>query len=405
MVFEVINDRGVRLRPYEILKGKLLGQIDKLELDQRDYNGLWEYQVHALNSKSDKREPEIDTFFRYYLKAKYADTRDKGTRFDGDYHREMFSHEMSRLLKIDHDPQGVKSFLDNNFKYYTNLYLKILKATEVEKTDYPHVFLNRLNEMDNQFLLILSSCCQDDPQEAEKVTVVSTELDRLFSLLQLQNAYDSNDLATIVYRISSEIREQPVDKIRPIFDKYLIQQLSSQRSANVSEPFQYTFFRNTGINLNARFKRYFFARIEQFLSKETNMGMRHPVRDLVSKTGAKTGFHIEHILSHNADNLALFDNNEESFEQERNRLGGLLLLKGKDNISSGNEPYLQKLKTYAGTLYWNETLHTDTYQSKLDIQALKKRYGLELQSYKSFGPEELEARQKLLFSISQRIWA
>lgn len=28
MVFEVINDRGVRLNPYEILKGKLLGQID-----------------------------------------------------------------------------------------------------------------------------------------------------------------------------------------------------------------------------------------------------------------------------------------------------------------------------------------------------------------------------------------
>lgn len=29
MVFEVINDRGVRLMPYEILKGKLLGEIDK----------------------------------------------------------------------------------------------------------------------------------------------------------------------------------------------------------------------------------------------------------------------------------------------------------------------------------------------------------------------------------------
>ena len=41
MIFEVINDRGVRLKPYEILKGKLLGQIDKLELDKKDYNGLW----------------------------------------------------------------------------------------------------------------------------------------------------------------------------------------------------------------------------------------------------------------------------------------------------------------------------------------------------------------------------
>ncbi len=34
MVFEVINDRGVKLKPHEILKGKLLGQIDKLELEE-----------------------------------------------------------------------------------------------------------------------------------------------------------------------------------------------------------------------------------------------------------------------------------------------------------------------------------------------------------------------------------
>ncbi|MEZ5919421.1 MAG: DUF262 domain-containing protein, partial [Alphaproteobacteria bacterium] len=34
MVFEVINDRGVKLKPFEILKGKLLGQIDKTILDK-----------------------------------------------------------------------------------------------------------------------------------------------------------------------------------------------------------------------------------------------------------------------------------------------------------------------------------------------------------------------------------
>ncbi|MEX0966760.1 MAG: DUF262 domain-containing protein [Bacteroidia bacterium] len=45
MVFEVINDRGLRLKPYEILKGKLLGQIDKVELLNDDYNSLWETKV------------------------------------------------------------------------------------------------------------------------------------------------------------------------------------------------------------------------------------------------------------------------------------------------------------------------------------------------------------------------
>ena len=63
-----------------------------------------------------------------------------------------------------------------------------------------------------------------------------------------------------------------------------------------------------------------------------NLKMKHTFDDLISKTGSVNGFHIEHILADNADNLALFNNNEEDFYRERNRLGGLLLLKGKDNI-------------------------------------------------------------------------
>ena len=98
MVFEVINDRGVRLKPYEILKGKLLGQIDKVELDNGKFNEPWERQLQAVN---DFREDEIDGFFRYWLKAKFADSRKIGQRFDGDYHREMFKAEERHKLLFD----------------------------------------------------------------------------------------------------------------------------------------------------------------------------------------------------------------------------------------------------------------------------------------------------------------
>lgn len=49
MVFEVINDRGVRLKPYEILKGKLLGQINKEELEKLKLNELWDKQINSIN--------------------------------------------------------------------------------------------------------------------------------------------------------------------------------------------------------------------------------------------------------------------------------------------------------------------------------------------------------------------
>ena len=154
-----------------------------------------------------------------------------------------------------------------------------------------------------------------------------------------------------------------------------------------------------------RFKRYFFARVDFFLAENMNLNPKHPMADLVAKTGSKTGFHVEHILSWNAENEKLFDNDEERFEQERNRLGGILLLKGKDNISSNNEPYEEKLKSYANTLYWNETLREDSYKSKLDMNALRKRHDLDLKALNQFGPEEVEQRHKLLFELTRLLWA
>jgi hypothetical protein len=93
-----------------------------------------------------------------------------------------------------------------------------------------------------------------------------------------------------------------------------------------AEPLSYAAFKQTGINLNTRFKRYFFARIDEFLAENMNLNPKHPIADLVTKTGTKAGFHVEHILSWNEENKALFNGEEERFDQERNRLGGILLL-------------------------------------------------------------------------------
>lgn len=402
MVFEVINDRGVRLKPYEILKGKLLGQIDKIEMDKDDYNGKWEAQVTQVNQFSDD---EIDNFFRYFLKAKFSSTRKDGQRFDGDYHREMFKQDMLTQLNLEHDPTSVKAFLKNTFRYYSNLYSKVWTLATKLDADSPWVFFNRLNEMDGQFLLILSACKLDDVEEDEKILSVSRELDRLFTLLQLQNSYDSNDFAVKLFQISNEIREKSAGDIRPVFERFLLKTLSDRRAVPVDQPFNYSYFKNASIeHLNIRFIRYFFARVDSYLADGMKVGMKHSMADLVTKRGDVNGFHVEHILSRNDNNFALFNNDKEKFEQERNRLGGILLLKGKDNISSSNEAYAQKLKTYANTLYWNETLREDSYKTKLDFKAFKEQNDLDFHHVPNFGPDELEYRQKLLFDLSSLIW-
>lgn len=402
MVFEVINDRGIRLKPYEILKGKLLGQIDKVELDQKNYNGLWENRVKSINSL---KKDETDTFFRFYLKANYANTRKEGQRFDGDYHREIFSNDITNELKLKHNTSGVKDFLEKDFSYYSKLYEKIYRLTQELETGFEHVYYNNLNDLDGQFLLIMSACKLNDYQEEEKIIEVAYQTDRFFSLLQLQNSYDSNSFNDAIYKISSEIRGKELNKITEVFDKYLLEELSERRSAEATEPLHYGYFRNTGISLNKRFKRYFFGRVDKFLSENLNVGMVHEIGDLVKKTGHKTGFHIEHILSHNEENLKLFKEDEDLFEQERNRLGGILLLKGRDNISSNNESYSEKLKSYADTLLWNRTLREDAYKSKIDVRDFKEKYALNLEHMEKFGPEELEKRHRLLYELSRLIWS
>jgi len=238
--------------------------------------------------------------------------------------------------------------------------------------------------MNMQFLLILSACKLEDPKEEEKIYTISKNLDKMFCLLQLQRSYNSNTFSTDIYKLSAEIRNKSIEEIESVFNKYLLAHLSD--------------------DLEKRFKRYFFARIEKFIASNTKMEMKQTFYNLVQNTGTVNGFHIEHILSYNEENKALFDNNDELFERERNRLGGLLLLKGSDNISSNNETFKKKLASYANTLYWNETLRSDTYKSKLDFNKMINEYNLNFRPYEQFGANELEERHRLLFDMIKIIW-
>lgn len=401
MVFEVINDRGVNLKPYEILKGKLLGQVDKEELDTLNLNSLWDDAVDNLNEYG---EDEIDEFFIYFLRGKFANTIGESRKYDKNYHRMIFHGETNDHLKLLHNPKRVKEFLTKEFKYFTSLHQKILQYSTVYEEDFKYLFYNNLNEMDTQFMLILSSCKIDDPEEDVKIKTIAKEVDRMFCLLQMQRSWNSNDFSIAIFKISAEIRENPVECVRPAFEKHLKELLGEARGIEVEQTFTYPFFRDTGIELNKRFKRYFFARIESFIAENTNMQMRHNFYDLVQNTGNVNGFHIEHILANNVENIKEFGGDEEFFESERNRLGGLLLLKGKDNISSNNETYSDKLKSYANTLYWNETLREDTYKSKLDFQRMMKELNLNFKHMTTFGKNELEERHTLLFDIASIIW-
>ena len=400
MVFEVINDRGIPLEPYEVLKGKILGQIDKIEIDE--YLKIWDKQVNQLYGYTDE-------FFSYYFRSKFADTTkqydDLGVN---KYHRNIFINEFDNKIKLKHNPKRAKEFIKNDFLYYSQIYISLLKKYYVYDKEYEHIYFNGLNNINGQFPLILSILKYNDNKETEKIKLVSKLFDRNFVILNLTNSYDSNRFNDSSNNLLKEIREKPVTEIKDIFDRELLNNI--KRAQNIAlnvklELFEYRFFKNVGYTtLSRKFLRYFFARIEHYLADNINRPTKTFHQFVVLAKG-KEVHHIEHIVARNNENLKIFNNNEEEFEIQRNRLGALLIFKGKDNSSSSNEPFVEKLKTYDNSgILLAESLCKNFYKSNTDFTDFIKSEKLDFKSYDKFGENEIEERHKLLFEISKKIW-
>jgi len=400
MVFEVINDRGERLKPYEVLKGKLLGQISKAEIDS--YHLIWQRHIHNIQEIDEK---EVDIFFRYYFRSKYIDTHAEYREYDGEYHKTIYDSKWNSKIQLKQNINGVKEFVSEKLNYYADLYVRILKDSKSEDSQISQsLFYNDLNDQDRQFLLILSACKINDPDELRKIQLVSRLFDKHFTILQLIGSYDSNKFTESIIELNKNIREKEYEEIEQIYNQQILKDISQAKSVQIDSPFEWNYFKDaSNHNLGIRFIRYYFARIEHFIADQCNKSAEN-YYNLVRNTGTVYGHHVEHIIADNEENRKLFNNDEELFYSERNKLGALLLLKGRDNQSSGNETYAEKLKTYSGTLLWNQTLCPDFYHSNKDFEDFRKENKLNFEPYDIYDGNSVLERQKLLFELAKLIW-
>ncbi len=407
MVFEVINDRGVRLQPYEILKGKLLGDIDKSEVDQ--YADIWDNALHKIEVRG---EGEVDTFFRTYLRAHFSETRKQGQAFDGPYHRAIYDPLCNETLQLKKDSSCVKDFLKGAFTYYARLYLKISKFGDDETSPFPECYYNsQLNRMDGHIMLIMAACSVNDPDEDNKIAIVSRAFDRAYVMLQLNRAYDSNQFQEFLYTLHPFLHDCKIDDIDKIIKEKVLNEIQKRRNTEVTTLLDYPQFKRVGYgDYNTRFLRYFLTRIEIFISEGLGKKLQDSLYNFVSGTGKSNAYHVEHILARNDESRRLFlddkgECDESLFETERNRFGALLLLKGQDNMSSGNESYSDKIRTYTGSApYLAQTLVPDFYKSHSGVKNFIQNSGLEFTPTERFTLETLEKRSQLLYAITCKIW-
>lgn len=375
MIFEVVNDRGLGLKPYEILKGKFIGNLPAKEKEEA--NQLW-VSLQDLYYRTELRNTteasiNLDDFFRIYFRAKFAKNEADYQAFERDYHYEIYRRPDMRKYFADFKDSSVMfGRIKNDINYFAKLYQE-LRSDYNE--DHPYLLYNKLQDQNQQYLLIMSAVTMNDPEREEKIRTISAKFDQLHVVLRVLGVYDSNSFQRLIYGLNDSIRNKDNSACREIFDKLIINTLKNEErleqgfSGKVEEIFTFERFKNMH-NSSANFSKYLLMRIDRWLSDELIKKPSYCAASLseleerFNRSGRKRfGMHLEHIYAHNDANTRLFIDPKTGvfdsalFDQTRNLLGMVLLLKDSQNISSGNDIYKDKIHDYSmSNIIWNELL-------------------------------------------------
>lgn len=311
--------------------------------------------------------------------------------------------------------------IKNEVKYFAELYQEL-------RTDYgdnrQHLFYNKLLEQNQQYLLIMSAMRINDPEREEKIRIVSTKFDQFHVILRVLGVYDSNKFQRIVYVLNESLRNKTAKECLAIFDAQIISTLKDEErldkdySGVVADIFTFERFKGVGNN-STNFSKYLLMRIDRWLSELLDKpsycsASFIEVEELFNRSNRRRyGMHLEHMYAYNDVSRALFKDpqtglfDEAVFEQTRNLMGMVLLLKDLQNLSSGNDTYLDKLDDYKKSdIIWNQVLaghlpSVDEHVLPLEFQNAK----VAADATGAFPRNKVEHRQRLFFEAFKKIWA
>jgi hypothetical protein len=424
MIFEVVNDRGLGLKPYEILKGKFIGNLPAKE--KEDANKIW-VALQDLYYRTELRNTtestiNLDDFFRIFFRSKFAKTENDYVAFERDYHYEIYRRPEIRAHFGDfRDPSVLFEHIKNEIQYFATLYQELRADYSPER---PHLLYNKLQDQNQQYLLIASAIELNDPQREEKIRTISAKFDQLHVILRILGVYESNSFQRLIYVLNDRLRNKSEAECREIFDNAIIETLKDEErleqtfAGSVTDIFTFERFRNVRNN-STNFSKYLLMRIDRWLSELLDKpsycsGSLEELEDRFNRSNRKRfGMHLEHIYAHNDANRALFVDpvtnvfDAALFDQTRNYLGVVLLLKDSQNISSSNDIYKDKIADYkTSDIIWNELLvgHLASVDSR-NIPIALQMAAIEADETGAFPKDKVDQRQKVFFEAVKAIWS
>lgn len=437
IIFESMNNRGLSLTNTEMLNGFILSKFTN-NIEREDFKILLEENLTLLDEYKKRRNEKIDdAFYQAWLKSQFAETfrqnkrgSDNGdmeninTRFHN-WFKDNYNNKEGLLGKaIDNN---MENFMKKNYKFYFKWFLYIKKAEKnfpeelKEFKEFKELkdiyYINNYSIAESlKYPLLLAPLMDSDTPEIviKKLKLVAKYIDGFavrYSVSSKRFGYSYID-----YRMNSlviKIRNKSVEELKKILSENLKEAIRENLKETLCENLKDTdnehSFQNWMYSFrlhkqNKTFVKYFLCRLTTYIEESCECGNNF-VKYFTNPDCEP--FEIEHNWSNH------FDRHKDEFEQEnefdewRNRIGALVLLPKSTNGSFLDETFEKKVEVYIGKNipYITQSLSNLFYRNNPKFNRFYTNFDLKFKSYGYFNKESIKERCKLYADLADKIWS
>jgi uncharacterized protein with ParB-like and HNH nuclease domain len=328
-IFETMNDRGKPLSPIDMLKSFFLSHVnDSKQLDHLNF--IWRNATYKINNWNDNyNEGNVSTFFKIWFRSKYATNSRDLERINNSLNR--WSRENSEQLKWNKE-DVIINFIDNNFQYFSKIYILILKKIYYFDNLFDSIYYNDEAVFSWQPIILLSAIRLNDDEDevSRKLRIVSKYIDILIvSRFANGKKFGSADIKDFI-KLTIDIRDMNFTTLK----NYLVEKIDSSKLQILSkEQENKTGIKNLRLNrYTKRGIKYILARISEFVEKGSTEKKGTFIHWFMDKND------VEHIVEDNYERYTEDYYGEDNFNSYRNKIGALVLIKSGTNKSIQDKP-------------------------------------------------------------------
>lgn len=349
LLFETLNDRGLQLSAADLVKSHLLARIETENGKEKvaEVAQEWADLIDLL------RDADIGRFLRYYLLM---------------YNPKVQTDRIFKLFKKRLEESTAESMLAHlkTMARYFGEFEQPALVSDAAIRDVLEDFNDLRSPTTYVLLLPARHALKDQPSEFVRLSRLTEALAYRWTTIVGKNA---QQLETIFQEAGSYLVEQGAAGLNEA-EKRLIDEMPSK--AEFIDAFR---AKRMGIQYVAR---YTLRRIEEALSPNLEWTLKSPSK-----------VHIEHIMPQHLSGpwqQALGDDALEKHSEGVGRWGNLTLLSEKLNKEARDSSFEAKKKVYSGPP-----------GSSIALTQL-------LQRETSWGPAQIEARQRWLAEVAEQVW-